>query len=371
MKIGFDAKRAFLNTTGLGNYSRSLIEGLCHYFPNNAYFLYSPSLPDQPQTHFLFHLPQVQLRKAPWYLPGSLWRSSAVVSRLQKDHLDIYHGLSHELPAGLSHKHIKQVVTIHDLIVLRYPELYPATDRRIYEAKMRHACKHADKIVAISQQTQKDLRDLLGIPEDKISVIYQSCAPDFKRSYSEEQKAFVREKYNLPATFLLQVGTIEQRKNLLLTVKALRHLPEAIHLVVVGKHTTYLQEVKDFIHKHQLEQRVLFLDKVPFSELPQLYQCATIFVYPSRFEGFGIPILEALNSGIPVIAATGSCLEEAGGDAAVYVHPDDDAAMAVAVTQILQQDDLRQQMIATGKTHATQFEPESLATQLMQLYQSL
>ncbi len=370
MKIGFDAKRAFLNATGLGNYSRSLIRGLYTSFPEHDYYLYSPALPENERTATFFQTP-IHLRKAPWYMPGSLWRSRLVLPRLVKDGLSIYHGLSHELPFGLSGKGIKQLVTIHDLIFLRYPGLYPAADRRIYAAKLAYACRHADKIIAISEQTKEDIVHFLGVPPRKISVIYQSCSEAFKTVATPEQKSGLRQKYTLPETYLLQVGTIETRKNLLLTVQALRLLPPDISLVVVGKPTAYVEEVKAYLRQHAMVHRVLFLEGVLAQDLPILYQCAKIFVYPSRFEGFGLPILEALQSGVPVIAAQGSCLEEAGGPDSLYISPDEPEQLAAAVRQVLQADELRAEMIRKGKVYALQFESPVVAQQLMKVYQSL
>jgi glycosyltransferase involved in cell wall biosynthesis len=371
MKIGFDAKRAFLNHTGLGNYSRSVITSLAQYFPENEYFLYTPKTIQNARTAQLAQSRNLQIRQPSFPLFKSLWRSRLIVPQLRKDKLDIYHGLSHELPAGLQKTNIRSVVTMHDLIFLRYPQYYKLADRKIYEAKFRYACSHADKIVAISRQTKRDLCSYFNTPEEKIEVIYQSCDALFTREQPPGALKKIKEKYRLPDQYLLSVGTVEERKKLLLTVQALTMLPDAVKLVVVGKGKAYLEKVKAFIAVHNLRDRVFFLENIPFTDLPAIYQLADIFIYPSEFEGFGIPILEALYSGVPVIAATGSCLEEAGGPDSIYIHPTDKEGLVQAILQIRSNEKLRADMIAAGKKYAALFTERRQAEQLMELYRKL
>lgn len=370
MRIGYDAKRAFSNQTGLGNYSRTLLNSLATYFPKNQYFLYAPQLIQKEQTKNFFQ-PPFSLRNAPKYLPDALWRSYFVLSELKKDKLDIYHGLSHELPLSIKKSGTRSIVTIHDLIFLRFPELYPYFDRKIYYSKVRFACQAAHKILAISEQTKKDIVHYFDIPPEKIKVIYQSCSMAFSQKFLSEELIMLRKKYDLPNRFLLYVGTIEKRKNLLLVAKALSFLPKEIKCVALGKKTSYFHQVNQFLKEEGLEERMIFLSDIPFSDLPQLYQSAEIFLYPSRFEGFGIPVLEALCSGTPVIAATGSCLEEAGGPNSIYVHPDDEKSLAEAISKIWNDPQLSSEMSKKGKEYSQQFNRQQIASQLMELYHSI
>lgn len=371
LRIGFDAKRAFLNTTGLGNYSRSVITSLADFFPGNRYFLYTTKKTDNKRTAPLFRHPQITIVTPSLPLFKSAWRSRFILRRLLQDKLDIFHGLSHEIPAGIQNTSIKTVVTIHDLIFLRYPQYYKPVDRKIYEIKFRNACRNAHKIVAISEQTKRDIIRFFGTEQDKIEVIYQSCDAAFYPARPREQLQEVRKKYLLPETFLLNVGTIEERKNLMLIVKALAEIPPGIKLVVVGKETPYAEKVKQYLAEKQLEDRVIFLKDIPFNDLPALYQLAEIFIYPSEFEGFGIPILEALHSRTPVIAATGSCLEEAGGTSSLYVSPTDHHALAAAINHILDNPALRDKMVTEGKLYADGFKEHAHAENLMRMYQKL
>jgi glycosyltransferase involved in cell wall biosynthesis len=168
--------------------------------------------------------------------------------------------------------------------------------------------------------------------------------------------------------FLLIVGTIEPRKNLMLLIDALPSIHEDYKLVVVGKPQAYAVLVRQELEKLGLSDRVIFLEGLPFSDLPSIYQLATLFIYPSHYEGFGIPIIEALYSGTPVIAATGSCLEEAGGPDSIYVSPDNAEELALQVNRVLKNKALQAQMIESGLHYVQRFDNDILAKQLMACY---
>ena len=370
MRIGYDAKRAYHNRTGLGNYSRGLINGMLRMFPEEDYFLFNtkPSSLYQPRGKSVLEV----LPERGWSIKfPALWRSFALGRLAHRYQLDIYHGLSHELPIDTSSRNVKWVLTVHDLIFLRYPGYYKAIDRFLYTFKLKRACRRADRIVAISQQTKKDLVSLLSVPQEKISVIYQDCDAAFREEVSDQRKSAIKRHYRLPDKYILQVGTIEERKNLLLSVKALKYTDPEMVLVVVGRETPYLKTVKKAIATLGLQQRVHFLYQVPFSDLPAIYQLAQIFLYPSRYEGFGIPIVEALHSLVPVIAATGSCLEEAGGPNSLYTDPDDEQGLAKKMRDVWHNTELRLHMIREGRKHAERFHTDRLSNELRSLYTQL
>jgi glycosyltransferase involved in cell wall biosynthesis len=370
LRIGFEAKRAFLNHTGLGNYSRQVIHALADNFPEHQYLAYTTKAPQNTRTAALFDLPSLRIVTPRFPFLKSAWRSKWVVPRLVKDKLDIYHGLSHEIPSGIERTNIRTVVTIHDLIFLRYPEYYKTIDRSIYRAKFSFACKHATHIVAVSEQTKRDIVHFFGTQEQKISVIYQACDPAFEASGTARDSEIL-ERYQLQQPYILSVGTIEARKNLMLLMKALPFIDAAVKVVIVGKATDYAARLQEFIRENNVEHRVRFIGNVPFSDLPALYRKAALFVYVSRFEGFGIPLLEALHAEVPVIAATGSCLEESGGPHSRYVAPDDVQGLAQAANQILHDPQLAQQMREQGKRYAAAFSASNHARQLMDLYQHI
>jgi glycosyltransferase involved in cell wall biosynthesis len=345
MRIGFDAKRAFFNRSGLGSYSRDTISILMEHFPAEEYFLYTPG--DGHVREFqpagIFHI-----RKPGNFLTSAfhtLWRT--LLSRqIMKDRIDIYHGLSHELPAGTRRSKLKTVVTIHDLIFLRFPHFYSLFDRMIYLTKFRYSCKVADKVIAISEQTKKDLIHFLKVPEEKIEVVYQGCNPRFYARVSEEEKNRARAKYGLPVKYILCVATLESRKNQRVILQALHQGNIDIPLVLAGKEKDYALNLREYAAANQLKQ-VYFLGQVSGEDLPALYQGAELFIYPSLFEGFGIPILEALNSGVPVITSRDGCFPEAGGPGSVYVDMQKPEELAAAIKQILDDKSLQAHMPET------------------------
>lgn len=369
MRIGYDAKRFFLNNTGLGNYSRWLVKSLASFYPDNSYLLYTPKVKAYNRSRFLSENTQTITPKSKTLT--SLWRSKGIVNDLQRDDIALYHGLSHELPYRIDRSGIASVVTVHDLIFKRFPQYFGRVSRAIYGAKLRYACRVADKIIAVSQRTKDDIVELLNISPKKIEVIYQGCDAAFKTPCTTQQKQLVLRKYHITADFVLSVGTIEERKNLLVLIKAFSQVRQPAKLVVIGRQTRYAETVKKAIHRYRLTDRMIFLDQVDFSDLPAIYQSARVFVYPSRYEGFGIPVLEALNSGTPVIAATGSCLEEAGGPGSLYVDPDNETELAEKINRVLTDDLLREEMIARGNEYSRNFDDDKLAAKLMATYQDI
>ena len=227
-------------------------------YPDNNYVLYTT--PYKTPVSEVEHLGNATIKqpKGIWRTLHSTWRSLRITKEIIKDKIDIYHGLSHELPVGIEKAEVKSVVTMHDLIVLRYPHLYKPIDRKIYMKKYRAACKHADLIVAISRQTKEDLINLMGIDESKIRLVYQGCDPQFYTLHGETEKNTVKQKYNLPDKYILNVGTIEERKSLAVIVRALAKLPADVHLVAVGKPTDYMQKVQTEIERYKQQNHVLF-----------------------------------------------------------------------------------------------------------------
>jgi glycosyltransferase involved in cell wall biosynthesis len=369
MKIGFDGKRITQNYTGLGNYSRYVLKILAEFHPENQYQIFSAKSSGaanslQSFKSIKFTYPEKQLSK-------SLWRSFGIIKNLKNAKIDLYHGLSNEIPFGLRKQGIPSVVSIHDLIFYRYPNYYPWFDRKIYEIKMRYAADHADKIIAISERTKSDLINLFHVDQSRIEVIYQNCDPAFRKKITDTEKQRIKASYNLPAKYVLNVGTIEARKNALLTVQAIREIDTDIHLIIIGKDTPYAEKLRDYVDKHGLNRRVHFLKNVSFNDLPGIYQMAELFLFPSEYEGFGIPVVEALSSGVPVIAAKGSCLEEAGGSGSIYIDPNNSPALAAEILSVLNNPEKRLNMIDAGFKHLEKFSDQNIAGRLINLYQNI
>ncbi len=372
LKIGYDAKRLFNNFTGLGNYSRTLLRSLSEYYPDHAYYLYTPKITQSEDAQFFLNNPSFTIRmpQRKWY--GAWWRTTGVKRDLLKRKLDLYHGLSHEIPVGIRQTEIKSVVTIHDLIFKRYPHHYTFIDRAIYNSKFKYACENADRIVSISESTKKDIVDFYGIEAGKIDVIYQSCHDRFKQQRSKSSINEVLAKYNIPSEFLLYVGSLTERKNLLGILKAYEILKqeEWMPLVVVGKGGEYKKKVLKYIAEKKLTKMVKFVN-VHDDELPALYQAAAVFIYLSYCEGFGLPIIEALFSQTPVITSNVSSLPEAAGPDSLLISPEDTEALVHALRRILSDSQLRNTCIKKGYGYAQKFSTEPLTTQLMQTYQEV
>jgi glycosyltransferase involved in cell wall biosynthesis len=370
MKIGFDAKRAFFNISGLGNYSRNVLRALYSYFPENEYVLYTPSVKGclfkATEGKFIIKEPAGFIHRN---FPG-YWRSFSLAGQVKKDKPDIFHGLSHELPYNIHKSGIKTAVTVHDLIFLRFPHLYRYADRKIYQRKFRYACKIADLVIAVSKQTANDIKNFFGIDESRIKVIYQGCNPVFRKELNNAEKERIRKKYGFPESYVLYVGTIEERKNLLSLLKAMDAGKLKLPLVVIGARTGYYKKVKKYIDQSK-EREVYFLESIVNEDLPAIYQAAYVFVYPSVFEGFGIPVIEALYSKTPVITSKYGCFPEAGGPSSLYVDPFNIEELADAIKRVVEDSGLRKKMASEGYGYVQKFNDNIVATNIINAYKNL
>lgn len=370
--IAFDAKRYFNNATGLGFYSRTLLEGLRRFYPEHEYLLYTP-----------YNRGRLVASDAGIRLPDSwfdrtihpFWRSRGIVEDLKRDGVDVFHGLSHEIPMGLHKAGIRSVVSIHDLIFMRFPDLYPATDRFFYERKYRRAAKEADIVVAISEQTRADLETYFNIPAKNVRVIGQSCDAEFERlslRHQPDRLAFPLPLGVdvLPNDYLLSVGSLTPRKNwhtLLTALSILKKQGIEIPLVAVGTgKSTYAQQLR--AQSQKLKLTVYWLDQhISTRDLALLYRRAAAMVYPSVFEGFGIPILEAMTVGIPVVTTQGGCFEEVGGEAALYANPTVPEDLATQISKVFDTG-IRQQLTAKMPAQIEQFSPQRICAAWMEVY---
>ncbi len=373
LKIGFDAKRFFWNSTGLGNHSRSTVHGLARFHSDTlAIHLYSPKVnqkrldQDPFRDRYQIHTPRPSFARLGW-------REWGVVRQLREDRLNLFHGLSAELPLGIEKTSIVPVVTIHDLVAELQPRLFPMIDGQVYRMKMRSAVHRARLVLVTSDATRQSVLELYGKNPAQVKTLYQSPAEVFLEPKSDEQVQRALKKHHLPDRYLLSVGSVIERKRLRSTIRALgspRLRKDAPPLVVIGHlGSPYAREAQQDVRELGLESKVLFRPEVTHEDLPAITQGAVASLYPSVFEGFGIPIAEALFSGVPVVTSKFSCLPEVVGPGGLCVNPDDGDEYAHAIERMLSDSELRAQIIERGRKHAQKsFEPKALADKLFSYY---
>jgi len=374
MKIAYDAKRLFNNNTGLGNYSRTMINILSEYFPENEYQLYTPLIKNKDFEAAYSENRQCNIINRNSKLFGSFWRSFSQASQMKENGVQIYHGLSNEITRGLRKNSIASAVTIHDLAFITFPKMYKPIDRKIYDYKFRKACKDSDVIISISKCTENDIIKYYGINPDKIKTIYQPVNPLFYNRINSEAAKSAIVTHNIPQDFMLYVGSINSRKNLLgiVTAMSIMKADNRLPLVVVGNGREYKDEVLSFIRKNDMDKDVIFLGNQDNKTLHALYTLAKLFVYPSFYEGFGLPVVEAMLSGCPVVTSNISSLPEAAGPDQLQADPYSVESILECMERALGDSALRENMIAKGYEYAiSNFDPQKQAEKVINVYKTI
>ncbi|MCX7839332.1 MAG: glycosyltransferase family 4 protein [Anaerolineae bacterium] len=300
------------------------------------------------------------------------WEQFIQPIELQRARIDLLHALAFAGPLAIS---IPWIVTIYDLSFMRYPDSFNPLNRIYLTWAVRHAAHHADYLIAISESTKRDLVELVGARPERVRVIYcgkdDAFAPPTDRAALEAWRA----ARGVPDKIILFVGTIEPRKNIVRLLRAFARAKRAAHLphrlVLIGARGWKYAEVDRTLAQENLANDVLFVGYVPQDELPRWYQAADVFVYPSLYEGFGMPPLDAMASGTPVITSNAASLPEVVGDAALQVSPTDEDALADAIIRVLTDPALREQMIARGLAQAARFAWTRAAHETMALYRAV
>ena len=373
--IGFDAVRALRNGTGLGNHNRGVLLGLREAAPVLPMALYAPR-PARPAWSDLparlgapLHLPP-----APWHLAGlaAAWRTFRLGRTARRDGVTLYHGLTHEIPRDLPRTGMASVVTFHDLLFHTHPEYFRPIDRASYAWRYRWSAERATAIVAVSAATRDELMSAYGIPAERITVIPPARDARFTEVPDAAAVAAARARHALPSAYLLALGTLEPRKNQALAIEALTRMgDDAPPLVLVGRDGGSRSTLETLARERGVANRVLFRTDVGGAELPAVVAGASVSLYLSRAEGFGMPIVEAQSVGVPVVAASVGVLREAGGPAACYVPADDPDALATTVRAILSDSDSAASMREAGRRHAAGFDRVALARRLLALYDAV
>jgi glycosyltransferase involved in cell wall biosynthesis len=356
---------------GLGRYAQELLLALATADRQNEYVVFYNNPAAARVEPSLERFPKITtpLSYKPWRLSALL----AHFTRIPQDPLlpgvDLFHATDHLLPYF---RRIKSVFTLHDLIFLFHPETHKSLNRWFLTLMMPRFLRAADAVIAVSECTKRDAIRFYRIPEEKITVIYEGVNPRF-RPASPEAIAAVRARYGLPERFILYVGTIEPRKNLTTLLEAFHHLLATydLRLVIVGKKGWLYERFFRRLRELGLEGQVIFTGYVPDEDLPAIYSAADLFVFPSLYEGFGLPVLEAMACGAPVVCSNTSSLPEVAGDAALLVDPTDARALTGAMEQVLTNERLWATLRAKGMERARGFTWEKAAYRTWEVYQQV
>ncbi len=365
MRIGIDARLVYYSQAGITQYTLRLIQGLAEIDRENEFII----LQSRKDKHTI-------VVDKPNFKRVSLWTPShhrleqytlhLEISRLE---LDVLHSPDFIPPF---HSNCKSIITIHDLAFLLYPHFLTRESARYY-GQIDQAVKRADHIIAVSESTKRDTTRLLGVPEHKITVIYESANRIYHPVNDHEILERTKDKYRINGDFILFVGTIEPRKNVPTLLRAYRQLLDNykadVKLVIVGRRGWLSDEVFTLVDQLKLGDDVLFLGRVPSQDLLYLYNAAQLLVQPSFYEGFGLPPLEAMACGTPAVVSNVSSLPEVVGDAGILVDPQEVSGLAVAIWRVLTDSALRNDLIAKGLRRAKCFSWKKTALQTLELYQ--
>lgn len=354
MKIGFDAKRAFSNTSGLGNYSRGVIESLNAYHPTLDLHLFTPKKTNNSDfgAGNNIHLTKTRLK--------SLERVFRTASQAKNVGVDVFHGLTNELPIGLGRKGIKSVVTIHDLIFLKFPQYYKPIDRAIYLAKTKYAIKHADLIITTSNQTKTDIEQHFPTANN-CKTVYQHVS-----QFKNNARIVINE-----APYLIYISSFEKRKNHLILLKAFNAVSAktSINLVLIGRPKETLHEINSFIKDHHLKERVKVIPNAESQLIQSYLKQAEGFIYPSVYEGFGIPLLEALQFNLSIACSDLPVFREIAEEYANYFDPFSQQAIENAILTL--SEGKKKEISTEIDLYLKKFSPETHANRLLESYQSL
>lgn len=365
MKIAIDGHSLGTQSGGNETYYRQLVRGLIQDKSDNHYHLfysYPSALNEFPwDARFGFSkIPTNPIQRIGVSLPRLL----------QKTKPEVFH-CQYVKPPFVR---IPTVVTIHDLAHEHYPEFFHPLEAFRMKRLVRWTARRADHILTVSEFSAADIAKRFGVPREKITVAYQAAAPDFRPRDGAQCREHVAKNYGIDSPFILYVGRIQARKNLPRLVEAYARLRKQgidAKLVMVGKKDWQSEHLLEKIKELGLEACVIFPGFVPFDDLPLFYNAAEVFVFPSIFEGFGLPVMESMASGVATITSFGSSLEEVAGDGALLVDPHDTGSIADALGRLLGDPGLRRDLAGRGLRRSAEFKAGNLAQKALDVYRSL
>jgi len=374
MKIGFDVRPFLRQATGVGVYYKNLLFSLARIDSDNQYYLFSSSYKDRFFQEELPPFSQVEFRDAriPVKLINFLWHKVKwpPLDTFFHTELDLTHS---PIPLLLPTKG-KKIVTVYDLFFMDFPSSVQAEVRKNFTKRIENSLHRADGILVISKFVKDQILKRFFLNEDKIKVVYLGVDPDFSNKPSVSLIETVRNKYRLPSKFLLFIGAIEPRKNLVKLIEALgviRDKSYDIPLVIVGKKGMDYQNLISKIEDIKLQSQVLFLNYLPEGDLKVLYRLTSCLVIPSLCEGFGLPLVEAMASECPLVISSAPALPEIALDAGLYFHPEDAEEMASQILTVLENEDERKNLIQKGTERVRDFSWAQTAENTLNFYKSV
>lgn len=354
MKIGIDIQTTLGEKTGFGFYVKNLVNHLQLLDKVNQYYFF------RPDTEKDLSAPQ-----------RLLWDQKLIPQKARAAKVDILHQPCFSAPIFYSGK---VVVTVHDIIAILYGKDIPFFSRLFFAKIMPFSYRQADKIIAISHHTKKDIMQYLHIPSEKIKVIHLAADQCFYKKYLKNQIQKTTNKFKIQQNYLLHIGTLNPRKNLQFLIKVFAQIIKVLpnyQLVITGKKGWYYQGLFESVKKLGLKDKVIFTGYITDEEKPLLYQGAQLFVFPSLYEGFGLPPLEAMASGCPVISSNTSSLPEVIGKAGILLSPNDELAWIRSIKTILSDKRLQRNLAKQGQEQASKFSWTRAARETMEVYKEI
>lgn len=372
LRIAFDATAIPENRAGAGIYIFSLVKALAQVDRDNEYFIFVK--PEHGEEFGVlgpnFRLMPVSVSSAPRRL---VWEQSGLPMALRRLKVDVLHSPHYTTPL-LPGSGFRRVVTFHDMTYMLMPELHARFHRRFFPPMMRFSARRANRLIADSESTRRDMARLLPASAGKTVVTLLAAGPVFRPVPPAEVLDACTRHGLTPGRFLLYVGVLEPRKNVPMLLKAFAQIAAKfpdVPLVIVGKKGWMYDAIFAELTALGLAERVVFTGYVPEEDLPRLYGGARAFVYPSLYEGFGLPVLEAMQCGAPVVTTDISSMPEVAGDAALLVKPDDVDGLAEALTRVLSDDALAADLKQRGLARAALFSWERCARETRAVYEEV
>lgn len=371
MRIGIDATALPPQPGGAGSYIIHLIRALASLSSEYQFTIFAHhsgrDLIDSPSSS------RMNWVLVPDKSPARrlVWEQVTFPRLVRQSRVGLLHSLHYTRPLFLS---CASVVTFHDMTFFLYPDLHTRSKRIFFPTAIRLSARLADSIIAVSENTKKDAVRLLGIPGDRITAVPLGVGEEFLPITDARLLEDVRLKYSLPQDFILNVGFVEPRKNLTLLLKSYQQLHSqgiSLPLVIVGGLGWMYEDVFRQAESLGIKERVYFTGYVPDRDLPIIYNLARVFVYPSIYEGFGLPPLEAMACGTPVITTAVSSMPEHVGDAGILIPPQDEKALTNALQKLINDSTLQEELSSKGPERASQFTWKRTAQETLKVYQSV